>query len=1032
MKVPAPGRQPRLVLPRLVLPRLVLPRLVALAATVSCLFVVGCKGGDSAPPDGLGGESGDGDGDGDAVPAACTKNSECNDSLFCNGQEVCADGFCRQGTPPACSDGIRCTIDACDETLDECVSVPPDADGDGHADSECLDADGTPFGEDCDDNDPLAFPGNAEVCDPDDRDEDCDPTTIGERDADGDGYLDAACCNEQADGELLCGEDCDDRRANVNPQATEACDFLDNNCDGEVDEGVFVNMYPDADHDGHGDESADEARTCPQAVGFASSQDDCDDDDPEVFKGQFEICDGKDNNCNGDVDEVEQQAPWYKDADGDGYGDPESTPTFSCYRVPGRVLSQNDCDDSQKTINPNATEICDGLDNDCDGEANAPVGINDFEDDDRDGVPDEACGGTDCDDTDPRTSEGAVEVCDHVDNDCDGKVDEETVQNIWYLDEDGDGWGVVLGSALASCDPIVGRAINFGDCDDTDRDVYPGRTEYCDGVDEDCDGQIDEGSAVHCKRDNAVTSCGHGACSIYSCVPGFADENAETADGCEAEAALPEPLGPCSTNSECNNGNLCDGFEACIGGQCYPGTAINCGASATVIEGDVQIQTGQDLQALKSIQMVTGDVFIVGTNLVNLIGLESLQVIGGDLQIRNNNLLKRLSGSALSGLQTVGGDVVIENNLALTDVDLPALLAVTSLQIIANPALEVVGSYSNLSKVDQQIYVADNPALTEISGFEALGRVGGGYLPAERGSTCRRHFDNGDVPETGGGIVIVDNWALSRLDAFANVTDVPGDLCVRSFVGEELELPGLKTVGMSVQLEYLLAVSELILPRLENVGLDLLVTHTEPEVSDAPFPVLEAILLPELEAVGGRFELFAHAGALKRVEVPELEGAEVLSLNLYEMSGAFSQLDLAELTHVGALEVSMTGTTGASNFILPALAQVTNDATFDFQLADAQESISFPELQTAGGAFRLYTYNETPLDVVSLPELTSVGALDVSTNTADLELGNLTTVGTDPELASFTLCTLTYADLCTVLLPFEQAGYLPNSCGECN
>src|SRR5690606_24147035 len=152
------------------------------------------------------------------------------------------------------------------------------------------------------------------------RDEDCDPTTLGFRDADNDGYIDAQCCNRQDDGDLLCGEDCDDHKANVNPEAPEVCDFLDNDCSGDIDEGVTVKMFPDTDHDGHGDDSekfADGVHTCPGAVGFALVANDCDDKDPEVFLGQFEICDNKDNNCDGNIDEIEEHAPWFADVDQD-------------------------------------------------------------------------------------------------------------------------------------------------------------------------------------------------------------------------------------------------------------------------------------------------------------------------------------------------------------------------------------------------------------------------------------------------------------------------------------------------------------------------------------------------------------------------------------------------------------------------------------------------------------------------------------------------------------------------------------------
>jgi len=423
---------------------------------VLSLFLGGCNNADDGPIDlGLGGELNTGS---DSA-TACDKDDDCDDSIFCNGEESCDDGFCRRGTRVVCDDGIDCTIERCAESSQTCTSMLPDADADGSQDANCEDRDGM-RGDDCDDQDAESFPGNTEVCDADHRDEDCDPTTLGVRDADNDSYLDGQCCNMQDDKKLECGEDCDDHKANVNRESPEVCDGLDNDCNDEIDEGVSDDMYPDRDHDGHGDDSADVMAACPLTVGFAPLANDCDDDDPEVFLGQFEICDEKDNNCDGTADEVREFAPWFKDTDQDGYGDPDSTPVLSCYRVTGRVLSQNDCDDHTNKVNPNATELCDGADNDCNGLSDYKLaGVNNFEDDDRDGIADAACdGGVDCNDTDPRTGEGKEEVCDHVDNDCDGQVDEQTVQNIWYIDEDGDGWGVVLGSALASCEPLPARA----------------------------------------------------------------------------------------------------------------------------------------------------------------------------------------------------------------------------------------------------------------------------------------------------------------------------------------------------------------------------------------------------------------------------------------------------------------------------------------------------------------------------------------------------------------------------------------------
>src|SRR6185503_11190254 len=158
-----------------------------------------------------------------------------------------------------CDDGIDCTEDMCAETTRNCRFLPPDVDADGNADIRCLKDDGQPFGQDCDDNDALRFPGNHEICDEMHHDEDCDPSTNGEKDSDGDGYFDNACCNRESDAEgagLLCGEDCDDLKQSVNPRSPEVCDNFDNNCNGETDEGVTSELFIDRDFDGHGDIAA--------------------------------------------------------------------------------------------------------------------------------------------------------------------------------------------------------------------------------------------------------------------------------------------------------------------------------------------------------------------------------------------------------------------------------------------------------------------------------------------------------------------------------------------------------------------------------------------------------------------------------------------------------------------------------------------------------------------------------------------------------------------------------------------------------
>ncbi len=110
---------------------------------------------------------------------------------------------------------------------------------------------------------------------------------------------------------------------------------------------------------------------------------------------------------------------------------------------------------------------------------------------DNDGYTDWTCGGLDCDDSDPTVYPGATEVCDGKDNNCDGYVD-EGVSTAYYLDDDGDGYGVD-GSDILSCEPVSGYSALGGDCDDNDPNIHPGAAEVLDGVDNNCDGTVDEG-----------------------------------------------------------------------------------------------------------------------------------------------------------------------------------------------------------------------------------------------------------------------------------------------------------------------------------------------------------------------------------------------------------------------------------------------------------------------------------------------------------------------------------------------------------
>ena len=412
---------------------------------------------------------------------------------------------------------------------------PADYNCDGSVGYADLDGDGFAACEECDDADAAVHPDAAEVCN--DLDDDCNGFADGDdpdleggstfyADADGDGYggtqFQAIDC-EAPLGYVSNADDCDDLNADSYPSAVEVCDDADNDCDGSVDEGVGLTWYADADGDGYGDANAT-ATSCTMPAGYSANGDDCDDNTAATSPAAYEICDGVDNNCDGTADEsgALNATTWYLDGDLDGYGSSADS-TTACAAPFGYVSDGTDCDDANGAVSPGASETCDSIDNDCDGQTDESDAIDAtlwYTDLDADGFGNpasstQACSqpsghvgdNQDCDDTNASNYPGGTEICDFSDNDCDGVTDEDDAADAttWYLDGDGDGYGLSSTTATA-CTVPGGYTGVSGDCDDGNTAVSPGSTEICDGVDNNCDGGVDEemmGTGSQC----AGTTC---------------------------------------------------------------------------------------------------------------------------------------------------------------------------------------------------------------------------------------------------------------------------------------------------------------------------------------------------------------------------------------------------------------------------------------------------------------------------------------------------------------------------------------------
>ncbi|HCP46583.1 MAG TPA: hypothetical protein DIU15_11095, partial [Deltaproteobacteria bacterium] len=394
------------------------------------------------------------------------------------------------------------------------------------------DGDGEPAGVDCDDTDPALYTadGDLDGSSPCDGDCDDDDSSLNAEDADSDGFT-------------TCDGDCDDSAPLVNPSAIEICDELDNDCDG-------FQEVAEVDVDGDGDPAcsdcddgdADIQSLDADGDGVSLCAGDCDDLDSTRSPAHHDdVGDALDANCDGvdghdgdgdgdplglDCDD-EDPSLYGSDVDGDGTSpcdgdcdDGDASLTVDDLDNDGFSTCEGDCDDASELASPDGTEVCDLLDNDCDGEQ-APDEV------DADGDGDPAC--SDCDDEDVAMhaldlDEDGFSVC--GDDGLPGTADDDCDDNsVLFLPIGVDFVGDGLDTNCDGADGVdldgdgVASLGSYGtDCDDTDPGAYPAATEvFDDGVDQDCDGidGVDLDGDGYASIASAGTDCDDDNSSVY-------------------------------------------------------------------------------------------------------------------------------------------------------------------------------------------------------------------------------------------------------------------------------------------------------------------------------------------------------------------------------------------------------------------------------------------------------------------------------------------------------------------------------------
>jgi len=489
----------------------------------------------------------DPDRDGDGV---ANEDDNCPDIKNAKQEDHDGDGIGDPCDPDDDNDGVPDLMDNCPFVANPDQS---DLDKDLIGDACDADMDGDGFINETDNCPTIPNPaqfdqdsdGIGDACDPD-RDGDgvaneldncADASNPDQKDTDADGFGDVCDADDDNDGVPDGKDNCplvaNPDQANLDgDEQGDACDPDDDNDD--VPDGsdncgrVFNPAQEDFDHDGAGDacDPDDDNDGDPDTT-------DCAPMNPAVHHGAQEVCNNVDDNCVNGVDEEGASGckPWYYDSDGDGYGTSQTKCLCAASGL-WRADKGGDCDDSAMEINPGATEKCNGLDDNCDGQTDPPGSEGSktyFKDHDGDGYgvsgdskalctasgDYRALQGGDCNDNDGSINPGVPEKCNGKDDNCDGTTDPDGSSGctVYFIDEDQDGYGG--GSSKCKCSQAYPyTASSSGDCCDMDGNARPGQNNWftspnnCGSWDYNCNNQVEYWDSSSNGGCNGWPSCG--------------------------------------------------------------------------------------------------------------------------------------------------------------------------------------------------------------------------------------------------------------------------------------------------------------------------------------------------------------------------------------------------------------------------------------------------------------------------------------------------------------------------------------------